>query len=318
MTEAPAPFAPGISDYVEAINANLAALARPTGLTLAQRRDRFELIGEMFSEAYPAGMQVRTAFIALPGREVPVRVYRPAGTGRQACVLYFHGGGYVSGSIASHDVITAHLAHITGATVISVHYRRPPENPYPAPNDDCHAALLWAVERADDLAIDAGRMAVAGDSAGGNLAASCAFRALRQSGPKLRAQILIYPGLCADFETTASYRENRRDPFLSTESMRFYRQAYLGATDIAQSPDAAPLHADDLRGMPPAYILAAEHDPVRDDGVLYGKRLRAAGVAVETRVAAGMIHGFLRARRYSPRADDEFSRLGEAIARFLA
>ncbi|MGO4836890.1 alpha/beta hydrolase fold domain-containing protein, partial [Rhizobiaceae sp. 2RAB30] len=135
--------------------------------------------------------------------------------------------------------------------------------------------------------------------------------------PGLRAQILIYPGMCADFETTPSYHENRQDPFLSTDSMRFYRAAYLGDADLAAHPDAAPLHAAGLGSMPPAYILAAEHDPVRDDGVLYGERLRAAGVAAETRVVAGMIHGFLRARRHSAVADDEFSRLGRAVRHFL-
>lgn len=318
MTEQPRPhFAPGIADYVGAIHASLASLAKPTGLSLSQRRDRFEQIGAIFREPYPKGMTVRSTYLALPWREIPLRIYRPAGSERQACVLYFHGGGYVSGSIESHDVITAHLAEISGATVVSVHYRRPPENPYPAPNDDCHAALSWVIEQADGLAIDPDRLAVAGDSAGGNLAASVAFRMRGKPGPGLQAQILIYPGMCADFDTTPSYRGNRHDPFLSTESMRFYRSAYLGETDPAAYPDAAPLHAADLDGMPPAYILAAEHDPVRDDGVLYGERLRAAGVAAETRVVTGMIHGFLRARRHSAVADDEFSRLGEAVRHFL-
>lgn len=313
----PAPeFAPGIADYVRHITTSLSHLARPTGLTIEQRRDRFDAIGALFREPYPDGMSVRSTFIARPGREIPIRVYRPAGEAEQACILYFHGGGYVSGSIESHDVITAHLARLTGATVISVHYRRPPENPYPAPNDDCWDALCWTVEHASDLRIDPERLALAGDSAGGNLSASCAFRALRAGGPRLKAQILIYPGMCADLGTTPSYHENRHDPFLSTSSMEMYRKAYLGGA-LTGPEEAAPLHAADLFGMPPAYILAAEHDPVRDDGVLYGQRLLEAGVAVETRVVPGMVHGFLRARRFSPVADAEFTRLGEALKRML-
>lgn len=311
-------FAPGIEDYVQAVSTGLGALARPGGLTLEQRRDRFDRLGALLRDPYPAGMEVWNRQIALPGREIPVRTYRPAGDGAQPCIFYFHGGGYVSGSIDSHDTITAQLAALTGATVISVHYRRPPENPYPAPNDDCWAALQWAIRRAEDLGIDPARLAVAGDSAGGNLAASCALRARGEGGPALRAQVLIYPGMCADLETTESYRTNRHDPFLNPDSMRFYRTSYLGGGLESPGEIATPLYAADHRGLPPAYVLVAEHDPVLDDGRLYAERLQAAGVETTFRMAPGMIHGFLRARRFAPGAQQELEALAAALRRYLA
>lgn len=311
-------FAEGIPAYVKAIQDSLAHLAKPADLTLPQRRDRFDLIGDLLKEAYPDGMQVRNTYIALPGREVPIRIYSPDAPAPRACIIYFHGGGYVSGSIDSHDAITAHLAEITNCTVVSVHYRRPPENPFPAPNDDCYEAAKWVAANHEQIGIAPDRLVLAGDSAGGNLAASCALRANEEGDLRIRGQVLIYPGMCADTQTTESYRTNRNDPFLAVSSMQFYRQSYLGAIDPNSNPYAAPLHASDLSGMPPAYILVAEHDPVRDDGVIFHKRLVSAGVKSELRNVEGMIHGFLRARRFSKLADKEFARLGSAVTSMVA
>lgn len=310
-------FAAGIDDYLDAVRNALGPMASPKGLSLEQRRERFDRLAEALRRPYADGMVVRNAWIARPGREIPIRIYRPVGNAPQAAILYYHGGGYVSGSIESHDAITARLAELTGATVVSVHYRRPPENTYPAPNDDCFEALVWLHGRAKDLGIDPSRVAVAGDSAGGNLAASVAWRAKRTDLPPLRAQALIYPGLCADLDTTPSYRTNTRDPFLSVESMRFYRAAYLGDADARSEPYAAPLHADDLAALPPALILLAEHDPLFDDGRMFFERLQAAGVSALLRRGDGLIHGFLRASAFCPAAKEEFIALGRFLAEHL-
>jgi acetyl esterase len=310
----PPVFAAGIAEYLATVAKALGPMASPKGLSLEQRRDRFDMLAEALRQPYADGMVVRNNWVARPGREIPVRIYRPAGPGPQAAILYCHGGGYVSGSIESHDAITARLAALTGATVVSVHYRRPPENPFPAPNDDCFEVLLWLRARAGDLGIDPARIAVAGDSAGGNLVASVAWRSGQEGLPPLRAQALIYPGLCADIDTTPSYRTNIHDPFLSVDSMRFYRAAYLGGTLRTADPYAAPLHADDVSGLPPTLILLAEHDPLYDDGRLFFEKLQAAGVQASLRTGDGLIHGFLRTARFCAAAEREFV----ALAAFLA
>lgn len=302
-------FEPGIEEYIRTVHEALGTW--PKAVTPEERRARFERYAEVHKKPYPPNIAVRDWFICAPGREIPIRIYRPDGDGPKPAILYFHGGGWVAGSISTHDTITAGLASKTGAQVVSVHYRRPPENPYPAPTEDCYYALCWVAENAGRLDADASRLAVAGDSAGGNLAAACTLMARDRSGPALRLQVIICPSLDTDVNS-GSYL-NAQDPFLIRENMIFYLESFLEGKLDTKDAYAVPMRAEDLSGLPPAYVLNAEHDPLRDEGLRYGERLKQAGVPTENRDVPGVIHGFLRARFVSKVAEREFDDLCAAV-----
>lgn len=266
-------------------------------------------------ESPPVVASVRDIMLPLPGRDIAARLYVPAGAGAEPpLILYYHGGGWVIGSIETHDHLCRALARESGAAVLSLDYRLAPETPFPGPLDDCYEALCWVEANASELGIDARRLAVAGDSAGGNLATAVAIRARDEKGPTLRHQLLIYPVTDANFETT-SYRENGGDgAFLSTAMMRWFWQHYIG--NLAEvSTLAAPLRHTNLSGLPPATILVAQYDPLHDEGLAYGEALRADGVSVESEDAAGMIHGFLTMLEAVP---DGYPYLVRATARLRA
>ena len=227
-----------------------------------------------------------------PGGDVPVRVYRPGGAEAPAPVcVFFHGGGWVIGSIETHDALCKALAARSGVVVVSVEYRLSPEAPYPAPLEDCLAATRWVADNASDLGVDRGRLAVAGDSAGGNLAAAVAIRARDEGGPGIAFQLLLYPVVDHSFDQP-SYVENAEGYFRTADAMRWFSGHYLGGASPTE-PLAAPLHAPDLAGLPPALVLTAEYDPLRDEGEAYGARLSEAGVHATVRRYDGMVHGFV-------------------------
>lgn len=241
----------------------------------------------------PEVAEVRDLTIDLPGRAVPARLYRPAGAADPApLVVFYHGGGWVVGTIETHDPLCRALANASGAAVLSIGYRLAPEVPFPGPLDDCHEALIWARDHAADLGIDPDRLAVAGDSAGGNLAAAVAIRVRDAGDPALRHQLLIYPVTDANF-TRPSYAANGAgNYFLSTAMMRWFWQQYVGPDLDTPIAGAMVLHAPDLTNLPPATVIMAEYDPLCDEGVAFADALRAAGNAVEASVVPGMIHGF--------------------------
>ena len=230
-----------------------------------------------------------------PAGDIPVRVYRPATGGElRPGVVYFHGGGFVICGLDSHDGACRRLANAVDAVVVSVDYRLAPEHPWPAAADDAFAATEWVARHADDLGIDVDRLAVAGDSAGGNLTAVVAQMARDRGGPPLAFQLMIYPviDLSATRSTHASQTENARGYFLTIDQMEWYREQYLGADADGEEPYASPLKADSLAGLPAACVVTAEMDPLRDEGEAYAAALRAAGVPVELHRAPGMFHGF--------------------------
>ena len=218
---------------------------------------------------------------------VPVRVYRPSPEADLPIFVMFHGGGWVIGSVEEFDVIARQVANASGAVVVSVDYRLAPEHPYPHPLDDCLRALTWTVEHAAEIGGDASRVAVGGDSAGGNLAAVCAL----MSDTPLVLQVLIYPVCDCDFET-GSYLGNGEGYLLEAEQMRWFFDCYTGGAADPADWKISPLRAPDLRDVAPAVVITAEYDPLRDEGEAYARRLRAAGVTVEHRRYDGMIHGF--------------------------
>ena len=226
-----------------------------------------------------------------PAGEIPVRVYRPSSGKALPGLVYFHGGGFVLCNLDTHDGVCRSLANGAGCTVVSVDYRLAPEHPFPAAPEDCYAVTRFVAERGGELGIDPSRIAVGGDSAGGNLSAVVAQMARDRRGPSLRYQLLVYPVTDARFDT-ASYRDNADGYFLTANMMKWFWKKYLAVGADAENPYASPLRAKDLAGLPPGLCITAEYDPLRDEGEAYAARLREAGVAVATTRYDGMIHGF--------------------------
>src|SRR5580700_6485241 len=234
--------------------------------------------------------EVTDLTIAGPGGELPLRLYRPASGRPLPALLYFFGGGWVLGTIDTADGVSRSLANATGALVVVAGYRLAPEHRFPAAIDDCYAAARWVAEHSGEIGADPARLAVGGDSAGGNLAAGVALRA-RADGPALAGQLLVYPNtdqLADDQSMRAA-----DDPFLfNHHSVAWYRQHYLASPGDAANPLASPLRAKSLAGLPPALVITAEYDPLRDQGEAYARRLADEGVPVELSRYPGMAHGF--------------------------
>jgi acetyl esterase len=226
-----------------------------------------------------------------PAGDIPVRLYRPAADGPLPLLVFFHGGGWVIGGLESHDGLCRSLANAAGCAVLAVDYRLAPEHRFPAAVDDCYAATSWAVANAAALGADGARVAVGGDSAGGNLTAVVAQLARDRKGPALRFQLLVYPATDAAYDTP-SYRENATGYFLELDGMRWFYDHYLRSDADRADPRTSPLRAADLHGLPPALVITAEFDPLRDEGEAYAARLREADVPVTLTRYHGMIHGF--------------------------
>jgi acetyl esterase len=236
---------------------------------------------------------VRDVGVPGPGGPIPVRLFRPLGpTGSIPLVAYFHGGGWVIGTIDAFDPLCRALANASGALIASIGYRLAPEHPFPAALEDARAAVRWLAASAPELGADPERMAIAGDSAGGNLATVTARRLRDEGAPRLRFQALVYP-VCDSALNTPSYRDAATGFGLSPESMKRYWELYLDGAD-GRHPDASPLQADDLAGLPPAFVLTVRDDVLRDEGEAYARALEAAGVPVTLRRYDGAVHGFFR------------------------
>jgi len=227
-----------------------------------------------------------------PAGDIPIRIYTPHGSGPFPLLMYFHGGGFVVGSVAGSDETCRALCSGAGYSVVSVDYRLAPEHKFPAAPDDCFAATCWVAEHAVEFNADSTRLVVAGDSAGGDLAAVTALRCRDEDGPALRGQLLIYP--VTDYHTpaTPSYLANANGYLLTRDLMIWFWGHYLNNMAEANDPHAAPLRAFDLRGLPSALVITAEYDPLRDEGECYAERLRVAGVPTILSRYEGMFHAF--------------------------
>ncbi|MDH4075628.1 MAG: alpha/beta hydrolase [Acidimicrobiia bacterium] len=228
-----------------------------------------------------------------PGGDIPVRIYTPAGAGGDAlpCLVYYHGGGWVLGDIEGVDTICRAVANRAGCKVASVEYRLAPEHKFPAPFDDCYAALEWVAANGNSAGVDTSKLAVGGDSAGGNLAAAVALKARDAGGPALRHQLLVYPVTNHDYGTV-SYRENGDGYLLTQDMMTWFWDHYLNDAEEGRNPLASPLAAGDLSGLPSALVITAEFDPLRDEGEAYAAKLAEAGVKVSHQRFDGQIHAF--------------------------
>jgi acetyl esterase len=269
----------------------------------AANRPAFETIGAAEARLlFNAGRKVlapdpmpvaetRDLAIPGPGGPIPARLYRATATGNLPVLVFFHGGGWVVGDIESHDTGCRHLANRAECAVVSVDYRLAPEHKFPAAVEDCLAATAWVAGNAASLGVDAGRLAVGGDSAGGNLAAVVSVLARDHGTPRIGHQLLIYPATDAAMrhESMARFAEGY---VLTRSTMRWFYEQYLRAPADVADWQASPLAAPDLSGLPPAFVLTAGYDPLCDEGDAYAARLAAAGVAVTHRRFAGQVHGF--------------------------
>jgi acetyl esterase len=249
-----------------------------------------------------------------PAGDLRVRIYTPTGApdGPLPALVYFHGGGWVIGDLEALDATVRALANRSGAKVVSVDYRLCPECTFPAPLDDCYAALEWVAEHGGEIGIDPSRLAVGGDSAGGNLATAVALRARDAGGPAIAFQALVYPVTDHRFDTP-SYRENGEGYLLTKDMMEWFWGHYLGEGGDGDDPLASPLRAPDLSGLPAALVITAEFDPLRDEGEAYAARLAEAGVPVTTTRYDGQIHAFFQMPATIPAAHDAIDQVASEL-----
>nr|AIT69728.1 lipase/esterase AS-Trib20-ORF1 [uncultured bacterium] len=233
----------------------------------------------------------RTEDRSIPGPlgEIPVRIYQSPGD--RGTLVFYHGGGFMLGGIESHDEVCHTLSTGAGCSIVAVDYRMAPEHPYPAAPEDAYAALVWVAENGDSLGLDTSRLAVGGDSAGGNLSAVVSVMARDRGGPELALQFLIYPAVDMS-QDYPSFRENASGYMLDVDSVNYFLRHYAPDEARHQEPYLAPIFAGSHVGLPTALIQTAEFDPLRDQGKAYAEKLSAAGVAVTYTCYEGMLHGF--------------------------
>ncbi len=270
--------------------------------------------------AAPVMSEVRDLAVPGPAGPIPCRSYRPAGAGADAVLpglVYFHGGGFVIGDLDTHDVLCRELSNAGNCAVISVDYRMGPEHPFPAAVDDCLAVTRWVSSQAASLHIDPARLAVGGDSAGGNLAAVVAIAARDAGNLPLTFQLLIYP--CTDFRNqTASHRDNGQGYLLTSDTIAYFYRHYL--TDVEHKLDwrASPLLHTDLTRLPPALVLTAGFDPLRDEGLLYADRLSESGNRSQYACFERQVHGFITMGKVLEEANTAVALCGAALRRALS
>lgn len=289
MTRAQSPH-PEIQAFLEQMD----AIPSPTISALSPEGAR-RFSEQMFAppdDSQPVG-DVMELLIPGPEGQIPIRVYIPDRAGPFPALVYYHGGGWVIGSLDTYDETCRTIASQADCMVISVDYGLAPEHRFPEPVVECYAAAEWVIENADSLQIDPERIAVGGDSAGGNLAAAVTQMARERDGPTFAHQVLVYPVTDYSFETD-SYEENGDGYLLTREAMEWFWDQYLESPIDGQNPYASPLRARDLSNLPPATVLTCGFDPLRDEGIAYADRLREAGVDVNHVNYDDAIHGIVQ------------------------
>lgn len=281
---------------------------------LDEQRKSWDDVCKSFAAARPAGLRTQDVLVRREGDEVKIRLYRPAGEKLRPGVLYMHGGGWVLGSIETHDDMCAEMAKAADVVVVAVDYRLAPEHPHPAQLEDNLAVLAWMRRDGSAQGIDARSIIAAGDSAGGQMSASLTLY-LRDKGlPQLNGQVLIYPVLGLDLDTP-SYRRNADAPCLTRDEMIYYWNSVLGAKNGNHRNDKyiIPLLETDYSELPPAFITAAGYDPLHDEALIYGERLAAAGVPVKVRREPNLAHSYMRARHVSAACKAGFDAICSAL-----
>lgn len=303
---------PDINTFLAVWDKEWASL--PPGAGPKERREHFEKVAANMRLPAPDDVDAdREVWVDSAAGKVRVRLYRSTTGGTQPCLIYMHGGGFMQGSPETHADITNRIASWNNMTVISVDYALAPEHPFPTAINQCADVVRWAFENAASIGVDPQRIAVGGDSAGANLAAVMALMFKDDPDIHLAAQLLIYPPV--DFEQNRpAYTENADGPLLVTASMKAVNAMYCPDPASLKDPRAAPMLAPDHTGLPPAFIAVAQHDPLRDDGLDYAKKLENAGVSVTIDTGTGLCHGYLRSMEYCADAQDKLTRMAEWLA----
>jgi len=273
------------------------------------------LSGLVFRHVSIANIENRS----IPGREgaVPIRIYRPLPATSLPIIVYFHGGGWVFGGLDGHDAVCRRLAVENGAVVVSVEYRLAPEHKYPMAVHDAYDATCWTASHASELGADPDKLVVMGDSAGGNLAAVVSLMSRDLNTPRIAFQVLLYPSV--DLVGVHPSKELYDDtPLLNRQAMIYYRDQSIGQPADLEASYASPLLASDVSQLPPALILTAEYDPLRDEGKAYADRLREAGNEVSYFCYPGMVHGFISFGWLGTQTSAAFARIRQTLQRFAA
>ena len=302
---------------VRAVLEELEAAGYPPLETLPVTQAR-EIAAESLRPYAPRPKAVRSIEnlrIPGPGGAIPIRVYTPDVQAPRPAMVYFHGGGWVVCDLDTHDLVCRNLAHRAGAVIVAVDYRLAPEHKFPAAVEDCYAAAVWVASNVEAFGIDRTRISVGGDSAGGNLGAVVSLRSRDENGPPIASQILVYPVTDLASFDTPSYSEFAEGYGLTRPEMEWFRSHYLSSVADGLNPHASPLRAADLRGLPPALVITAECDPLRDEGEEYAKRLEQAGVRVTSTRYPGVIHPFFSLAGAIPKGLEAIEQVADAVAR---
>ncbi len=316
MTQAPfdaVPLDEGMAAFSKAVSEAL-----PPGFEkfpLVQQRAQWDALCRSFRAPRPSTITVQDIDI----NGVPTRLFRPNTTDPVAGVIYGHGGGFVLGSPETHDDMCAEMAAGANAAVALFNYRKAPEHPFPAQLEDSITIYNWMRAHGSEYGINPDHLIAAGDSAGGQMSAALALHLRAARLPQLKAMVLIYPCLSADF-SSASYKRNADSKSLSRDEMLYYWRSFLGPDDHAswRNEKALPLLASDLTGLPPAFITAAWHDPLFDDASIFHERLLKAGVPSTLRTEPTLAHSYMRARNHSQKAKEGFDAIVKALRHFSA
>lgn len=302
-------YAPGIEEFVDRSNK-----AMPPDFYLrpvAEQRALYEGLSSEFRYELPAGVDITDDSVSNEGRTVPVRLYRPRDRRGDGVLLYLRGGGFVVGSLETHNVVVAELAAISGLTAVAVDFRLAPEHPFPASVEDCYDALCGVVAEADRLGIDPSHVVVCGDSSGGNMTVVLCMMSRDRCGPRIAGQAVISPVL--DF---TRWRQGGADaPLLTGGEMEYYTACYCPDAANASHRYVSPLLRGTFDGLPAAYVMGAELDSLLSDSVDYVARLRAHGTPAQLVVEPGLVHAAVRARALSPAVADAWRRYCHAAAR---
>ncbi len=301
------PLDPQIITVMEAV----AALGLPPNNEVSPEQARIN--GKLRPRAPgPEVGKVEDRTIPGPAGEIPVRIYTPEGSGPFPGLAWFHGGGWVVGDLDTADSSARNLCALANCVVVSVDYRLAPETKFPGAADDCYAATQWLAANAGSLNVDGSRIATGGDSAGGNLSAAVSLMSRDKGGCELVFQLLVYPVTERNFDNV-SYIQNGEGYSLTRDGMIWFWDHYLASDADAVNPYAAPMHASDLSGLPPALVITAEYDPLRDEGEAYARKLAEAGVSTTCTRYDGMIHGFFGMPAAVDRAKDAVNQAASCL-----
>jgi acetyl esterase len=264
----------------------------------------------------PKSGSVMQKYFTGPHADLPINIYTPAGEGPFPAIVYFHGGGWVAGTIEMTEAQHQLVGEACGAVVVSVNYQKAPEHKFPIPFDDCYATLEWVRQNSEALNVDRKKIGIAGESSGGNIAAGIALKSRDCNGPKIAFQILIYPVTDHKFDYP-SMIDNAKGYALSAEAMKWYWKQYINNADDLENPYCRPMAAKDFSNLPSTYLITADLDPLRDEGFEFSKKLEIAGNTVIYKNYPSLIHGFLLMQGFLPEAQQAVKEIAEVVKRFL-